>query len=540
VGCGDLDPPYFDDVDTDGRLVRAAGPVLDRLEETLSDAAMSLFLTDARGRVLVRRVADQSLTRHLDDIWLAPGFSYAEEFVGTNGIGTAIEARQVTYVSGSEHFTERLHGTACAGAPIRDSLTGRMAGLLDVTCRHRDASRLMPALVNTAAADIERRLLELGSAREQAMLAEFMAAGRLGSRVILTFNEDLTMANQLAADLLAPDDHVIVRDKVAELLRSGGEAVDRLMLSRGEPATIRCRSVGSPAGTAGAVVEIDLGERRRPALPRLVRPSELNLAGTSMVFSRVCTDLKAHCRARTWVLIEGEPGVGKLALAEAVHRHHTPERPFIVIDPEDVEACLSRAESAVGSRGCTVVLRHPERFAPEALGACVVWMDSAAEHGDRLWMVATAPVDAELPDDLLRRLPVTLTVPPLRHRIDDVRELVPVLLGRSAVGRSVLCGREAMRLLLRSSWPGNVAELQRVLGHALTRRRIGQIQPEDLPESSHATGRHVLSPWETIERDAIVRTLLETNGDKDAAAGLLGISRATIYRRISKYRISAR
>ena len=72
---------------------------------------------------------------------------------------------------------------------------------------------------------------------------------------------------------------------------------------------------------------------------------------------------------------------------------------------------------------------------------------------------------------------------------------------------------------------------------SLTRRRTGEITPMDLPEFCHTTSRHVLTPWETLERDAIVNALLETGGDKPKAATMLGISRATIYRKINTYGI---
>ena len=54
---------------------------------------VSVILTDADGVVLERRTGDSALHQHLDRVWLAPGFSYAERFVGTNGIGTALEGR---------------------------------------------------------------------------------------------------------------------------------------------------------------------------------------------------------------------------------------------------------------------------------------------------------------------------------------------------------------------------------------------------------------------------------------------------------------
>ena len=531
VSCEDLAPPYFDDLDAEGPLMRAAKPVLDWLEQALPGAA-SLVLTDALGRVLERRVGERSLRGHLDRVQLAPGFSYAEEHVGTNGIGTALEARQLAFVAGGEHFAAPLHGLVCAGAPIKDRLTGRLVGALDITCRAMDASPLMSALACSGARPIERRLLEFNSERERALLEEFLAAERHGGQAIVAVADDLTMANRRATDLLAPSDHAIVRDKVIELLRAGGEDTTDLVLSRGELATLRCR----PVEANSAVVEISFtGRRRSPPRPR-VRPADLKLAGSSTVFANVCADLARHRQARTWVLLEGEPGVGKLALAKAVHHRYAPEKPFTVIESTEDAACRFRAAPA--TPGGTVVLRHLERFTDDAHAAVVDWLDAIIQDADRVWVVATAEVGAELPDDVLARLPATLAVPPLRHRIDDVRELVPALLSTSSLGRCVSCGPAAMAALLRSTWPGNVAELAQALRHALARRRFGQIQPEDLPESCHATGGRVLTRWESIERDAIIRVLLETNGDKTAAADLLGVSRATIYRKINAYGIT--
>jgi hypothetical protein len=58
-----LDPPFIGDLDTDGPLMRAARPVLDRLAETLSEVGVGLFVTDASGRVLHRRVLDRAFMR---------------------------------------------------------------------------------------------------------------------------------------------------------------------------------------------------------------------------------------------------------------------------------------------------------------------------------------------------------------------------------------------------------------------------------------------------------------------------------------------
>jgi transcriptional regulator of acetoin/glycerol metabolism len=94
-----------------------------------------------------------------------------------------------------------------------------------------------------------------------------------------------------------------------------------------------------------------------------------------------------------------------------------------------------------------------------------------------------------------------------------------------------------MQLLLRHTWPGNTAQLWQVLKQVVQRRRTGQIMPADLPPECWTVSRRVLSPLESIERDAIVQSLLDNNGNKIRAARALGMSRATIYRRIHEFGI---
>ena len=90
VAAGHIDPCYVRDPGPGTPLTRSALPVLQSLPgEGLEGQPVSVILTGARGVVLCRLTADHDLERHLDSIQLAPGFSYAEEFAGTNGIGTA-------------------------------------------------------------------------------------------------------------------------------------------------------------------------------------------------------------------------------------------------------------------------------------------------------------------------------------------------------------------------------------------------------------------------------------------------------------------
>ena len=94
-----------------------------------------------------------------------------------------------------------------------------------------------------------------------------------------------------------------------------------------------------------------------------------------------------------------------------------------------------------------------------------------------------------------------------------------------------------MQLLLRYSWPGNSEQLWQVLRRVVQQRRIGVIQPSDLPPECFTVSRRLLNPLQSMERDAIVQSLLQFDGNKVKAADSLGMSRATIYRKIHEYGI---
>src|SRR6266496_701049 len=364
-----IDPPYRADIDYDNRLVRSAGPVLDRLERELSEEPMTVVLTDPEAWVLDRRSGDRALQRKLDQVSLAPGFSYAEEFVGTNGIGTALEDQSSAWVYGPEHFSARLQALSCAGAVIRNPLRGRVEGVIDLTCWRGEASPLMRALARA----VHRRWF--------------------------------------------PSERMRVLDGPA----------------------------GDDPGTWIADLRLELGQT------------------TGTIVLRRLDQLDATA--------------AELLAAE------------------------------LGNLGATAA-----------------------------WVVATSATH-DLHPALLERFTLQVGVPPLRFRIDDLHELVPFLLDQLAPGSDSRCSPEALQVLLHNRWPGNVEQLQRALGVALGRCRGGRIESADLPAECHTVTRQVLTRMQWIERDAIVDALVEARGNRTQAAAKLGMSRATIYRRINAFGI---
>ena len=172
-----LGSSYDDDFDPQSRLMRAARAVIDRLAVEVADTATSVLLADARARILDRRVGMGTLLAQLDRASAVPGSSFAEDLVGTNGLGTVLEERRPFVVQGTEHFAERLKDFTCVGVPIVNPFTGVLEGIFDLTCRARDASPLMLPLVLEAAREVRQLLVAGSSQTEQAMLAAFQYRG---------------------------------------------------------------------------------------------------------------------------------------------------------------------------------------------------------------------------------------------------------------------------------------------------------------------------------------------------------------------------
>src|SRR3954453_4281856 len=133
VDANKLNTSYVENVNLASRLARAASSVVDGVAEDVAGSPVSAILADSRGRVLLRRSGVGDLERGLDSVMLAPGFSYAEHHVGTNGIGSALEGRGAYAVCGHEPFSEPLQDFACFGVPVRDPFSHRFVGVLDIT-----------------------------------------------------------------------------------------------------------------------------------------------------------------------------------------------------------------------------------------------------------------------------------------------------------------------------------------------------------------------------------------------------------------------
>jgi sigma-54 dependent transcriptional regulator, acetoin dehydrogenase operon transcriptional activator AcoR len=558
IAADHIDPAYIRDPDLDTPLIRSALPVLRNLREHLEGQPISIILTDAAGVVLTRLVADRHLDRHLDSVQLAPGFSYAEESVGTNGIGTALEGGRPMHVFGHEHYAEHLEDLACAGVPIHHPISGKTVGAVDLTCWRKDAGPLLITLARTTADQIRQALLTDSGMREFALLQEYLRTCRRSAGMVLALNNDVVMMNDYARDVLDPVDQSVLLGLAAEALASGHSGPVAVDLPTGATARMYCRPVRGDGELAGGVVNVKLtgpGDRPVAAVAVSARAPQAGLpglVGSGPLWLRAGHQVEAGYDAGEWLAMAGEPGAGKLALIRAVHQRRNPAGAFHVLDASDADHDWpGRVARELLERDGTLVIRHVDKLAAarsRALSSALRAYRATARHRAR-WVAVTMGVGGAVPPtpasapasgdlaELLQLFPSTVEVPPLRHHVEDVHELVPFFLTKLSPDGRLLCSPEAMQLLVRSRWPGNIEQLSQVLKRVVQHRRTGTIQPNDLPPECRTVSRRLLSPLESMERDAIVQSLLDAAGNKVKAATSLGMSRATIYRKIHEYGI---
>jgi DNA-binding CsgD family transcriptional regulator len=203
-----------------------------------------------------RRVPDRHLTARLDGIGLAPGFVYAEDRVGTNGIGTALVQRSSVAVEGGEHFADPLVPVACAAAPISDPRRGGTIGVIDLTSLAGDASPLMLPLARRAAREIEQRLLDGAGVSERLVLQRFLRERRR-AKGPLVFVTPRTMITNAAADrLIEAGDEPLLRECATRLLTGGHGNASPVVLSGGTHVTIRWEPLLDGGCRVGAILRL--------------------------------------------------------------------------------------------------------------------------------------------------------------------------------------------------------------------------------------------------------------------------------------------
>ena len=521
-----LDVPFGEIDDDAHRLMRAVGPVLARFSEHLADTRYSLVLADRTGRVVSTFSGADDVRRHLASLSIDQGFVLSEGAAGTNGIGTVLEVGRPLMVIAEEHYSEPLKHLICAGTPLRNPVTGRLEGVLDLACPREEWSTLIAPALEQLRHDVEGELAATAPLAHRLIFERFAARCRETSAAVIGVSDQYMITNAAAADLLSPADQAVIWSALGDDEGGGARSIT---LADGRTVEVTSQLVRAGRTVGGHLVELAPHSPVRRSRPRR-RPPVTTVA--SLVDSAVRADPER-------LLILGERGSGKATVAGEIHRRLRGDRPIAVLPCElalvaDGRSWLDERATRLQRPDETIVLRHVDELPAPVARAVGALLDRAATNsGPRVLGTASGPF-AEGRGGALRDAlgPEAVQLPPLRDRRAEIAGLAARML--TELAPAVHLSGRALAALRNYDWPGNLPQLRSVLAqaaHASGRQVIGL---EHLPGevAGSLRGPRALSRIEELEREAIIAALREQHGNKLRAAETLGMSRSTFYRRL--------
>ena len=332
-------------------------------------------------------------------------------------------------------------------------------------------------------------------------------------------------------------------------------------------------------------------ERRQLFIDNKLMKSELtrkaggpDIIGQSPLFLRLVDSATKFAHSDSFILIQGASGTGKELIAGLIHRRSARNnRPFVAVNCASLPDTLLESELFGHEKGAFTNAYTTKQGLVEVANGGTLFLDEVGDispsiqpkllrfletgefrrvGGTNLLSVDVRVISATNKDireevkggrfreDLLYRLNViTLTVPLLKDRREDIPILAEYFLARKSRSRSVKkLSPGALQLLMNYDWPGNVRELEHVLEGAVLLASGDLIMESDLAIHAHRAGAGaaaaVESPseggtvsLEEVERRHIEATLRRNNFNRARTADELGISKKTLYLKIKRYNL---
>lgn len=585
-------------------LVSIAKPIMEDAYQYIEHSGTAIMLVNGAGYVL-EMVGDNEMLARLKSLGIDQGSVMAEERIGTSAIGLALIEQTPVQVVGTEHYCKGLHDLAGAAAPIFD-LTGRSLGALGLFTHNNEYHSHSLGLVTAIARAVEgQRQSDQLLEEQNSHLAQLNAILSSITDGIAVWNAGnrLIQVNAAASEIL--------KQPIPSLM---GKQVDQLFslppylahaIQQHEPLNNVEVSLSLNNHTVNCIVSLYFVSKKRGEFQwgililrheKDVRKLVQNqvgakavltlddIPGNSVQMQRVRSFVRSAADATASILIRGEAGTGKNALASAVHNAGVRrDGPFVIF------ACSSIPNELIINE----LLGYDESISPNRTGGRPSKFELAQAGTLYFQDVDTLPLEAQavllnvlelgimqrigghrpievdvrviastsakmetlidqksFRTDLYYRLTTfAITIPPLRERHNDIPFVVDRVIKRLSrqLGYSLHLGEGVMDLLKRYPWPGNVREIEAMMGRAAIQvDGTGLIEVQHLPNSirftNHVkTGDHVLppvKPLNELERETILKTAELCSGNVTQMAKVLGIGRTTLWRRLKALNIT--
>jgi len=411
-----------------------------------------------------------------------------------------------------------------------------------------------------------------------------------------TTNEALEILEQSAVDIVVTDLRVPQLGGLELLKRINSSQPNTSVMVLTQYGTIETAVAATRLGARDYVTKPFHVDELRAKIERLVQTVELDhenrvlreqlrtrpgfggLIGVSAKMQRVYKMLEKVSQHNYPVLILGESGTGKELVARSIHFLGVRQnKPFVPVDCSGLVPTLIESELFGYVKGAFTGAQHSRTGLLETANGGTVFLDEIGDlpvdlqakllralqereirpvgATDRLRIdvriIAATNRDLEsairagaFRQDLYFRLNVVqVKLPPLRERKSDIPLLVSFFLEKFSDPQRPIrtISEDAMRRLMTYDWPGNVRELENAVERAVALGSGPILHIADLPSnlqqgsSEQLLESNELTTLEEMERRFILRALRETNGDKLAAARLLGIGKTTLYRKLKQY-----
>jgi sigma-54 dependent transcriptional regulator, acetoin dehydrogenase operon transcriptional activator AcoR len=568
-------------------FLRASGECLSRLHDMICDSDYCVLLTDAHGVTIDYRI-DRDRRSDFKHAGLYIGSCWSEREEGTCGVANVLTDLAPITVHRTDHFRAAFTTLTCSAAPIF-APSGELIGVLDASAvqspESRESQRLVYQLVRQSAGLIEDGYF-LNQTTQHWVLFGHRSRNFVEAQpdLLIAFDEcgNIAAMNRRASECIpglngprhieelfdTSDAHLhdMARSGVIVALRL--RATGALLYARIRAPIKRPKHTAAPSAQ-GASANCDAA-----ALGRFLHSADTRIAHNAQVALRIAGK-------RLPILILGETGVGKEVFARAIHDASMGRpRPFVAVNCSAIPESLIESElfgyapgaftgarsrgargKIAGANGGTLFLDEIGDM-PLALQTRLLRVLAEGEvvplggdvplrvdihvicatHRDLAQMVG----EGAFREDLYYRLSgATLSIPPLRERA-DIRDVISAVFDEEAQGAGhVLTLDGWLAEQLRGfAWPGNIRQLRNVLRYACavcdgTHVELRHLAPD--VAASLASG----APAETIglraqpddERARIVNALTRHHWRPNSAAQALGMSRATLYRRIAKLKI---
>lgn len=592
------------------RLLRIAQPLIHALDKELASSSLVLYLADRDGWIVYRE-GNTKVLYAADQINSVPGARATENVAGTNGLGTALFLREPIQLDLSEHFCESFFDWAGVGVPILHPLSHELVAVADLVQYQKSLTPELTLLAKAIVAGIQSRLLEHESTLQRGLLEEFLAKSQKPGATVLAVDRNgiivsatpsLAQRLHLSSEQLCgrslsflPELHTAMqeaatRNEPREALLSGvtserlGKVAIEPLQRQGESAGALLYFSSPPMSTRVELRKV--GESSRWT----ARYTFADLLGVAPLFHVALQRAQRVAPTDLPVFLQGETGTGKDLLAHAIH-HVSPRRegPFVAVNCGALPPDLIAAELFGYEKGAfTGAVTSGKRGKLELAHGGTIFLDEITETSPAFQVSLLRalhdqeilPVGGEQPiridvrviaasnrnvhaliqqgtfrSDLYYRLNgVTITLPPLRERQDDIPLLAQHFLKETHIEKSL--SAEVRAALQQYQWPGNLRELRTVLQAAAVLATGAIIQVADLPpEVCAVSGRNLYTPAESgepsaaraireaangrttkeIDPEALLAALRAHHGNAKQAAKELGIARSSLYRKLSEF-----